>query len=80
MRPGSIELMQSRRLNYDDQAKKGVILREEESVQATYYMQVFDRDYEHSEQRLQQIRYENPIQYFFNFDFLINAKDIKPFS
>lgn len=32
LKAGSIELMQSRRLNYADEAKKGVILREEEDV------------------------------------------------
>lgn len=32
LKAGIIELMQSRRLNYADEAKKGVILREEEDV------------------------------------------------
>jgi lysosomal alpha-mannosidase len=53
MQPGKIELMQSRRLNFDDTHKKGVILRESEEVTATYYLQIFNRNYELSEQRLQ---------------------------
>lgn len=48
IRTGTIELMQSRRLNFDDNYRKGVILSESEEVTATYFLQIFDRDFEQS--------------------------------
>jgi len=77
---GRIELMQSRRLNYNDEYTKGVVLNEGEAVQATYFVQLFDHAHEKSEQRLHQIRYENPLQYFFAFNYILNPKDVQPYT
>ena len=51
LKKGRIELMQSRRLNFDDNHKRGIILKESEPVHATYYLQVFNREFEESHQR-----------------------------
>ena len=68
-----VELMQKRRLNYNDEYSKGMVLIEGDAVQATNFVQLFDRAYKRSEQYLDQIRYDNSLQYFFAFDFKINA-------
>ena len=41
-----IELMQARRLIFDDKAAKEVILNETEATRTLYYMQLFNRDFE----------------------------------
>ena len=51
LKPGRIEIMHSRRLVHDDNYSKGVLLNERDPVQATYFMQLFDRSYETSHQR-----------------------------
>mmetsp|Transcript_10436 Transcript_10436/g.17527 ORF Transcript_10436/g.17527 Transcript_10436/m.17527 type:complete len:118 (+) Transcript_10436:301-654(+) len=70
-----IQLLQNRRLRQDD--NKGVIevLNERDEsgngikVTANYYMQIFDRSKSKSVQRAQQINIDQPLQYFFAFDF-----------
>lgn len=47
----SVELMHARRLYYDDKYSVGVVLNSSESVESTYYLQFFDRDFETSHQR-----------------------------
>lgn len=77
LKPGRVELMHSRRLVYDDKYSKGVLLNERDPVQATYYMQIFDRDFESSHQRAHQIHIENPPQSFFAFNYMKSSKSSK---
>lgn len=71
----NIELMQNRRTTEDD--NKGVVepLNETDSegfglrVSAMYYMQIFDFVAANSKQREQQILIDQPLQYYYSFDF-----------
>lgn len=71
----TIELMQNRVLLVDDD--KGVVeeLNETESdglglrITAKYYMQIFDRVKGESVQRQRQLNAQQPLQYFFIFDY-----------
>ena len=71
----TIELMQQRRGLEDDGKGLGEPLNETDSyddlgiqVNANYYMQIFDRVKGKSEQRSQQIKISQPLDYFFIFD------------
>jgi hypothetical protein len=72
LKPGRIELIHSRRVLYDDEFSKGVILNERDPVAATYYMQIFNREREHSHQRSHQIHIENPVQTYYAFNYVKN--------
>jgi hypothetical protein len=71
----SIELMQQRRLTQDDNQEIFEILNEVDAKglglksNARYYMQIFDTALGQSKQREQQIRIDQPLQYFFAFDY-----------
>ena len=68
---GSIELMQDRRLLYDDWRGVGEALNETNilgtgiQVNARYYVQIFDRSKTESVQRQQQLITDEPIQCFY---------------
>jgi len=68
---GQIEFMQNRRIPADDSRGMGEWLDEKDSngngirVPATYYVQLFNRTFRHSVQRLVQHKTDNPVQYFF---------------
>jgi hypothetical protein len=71
----SIELMQQRRMTQDDHKNIFEILNETDTngiglkSNNKYYMQIFDTAHGQSKQREQQIRIDQPLQYFFAFDF-----------
>lgn len=71
----SIELMQQRRMTQDDNKSIFEILNETDTngvglkSNAKYYLQIFDTAHGQSKQREQQIRIDQPLQYFFAFDF-----------
>ena len=52
---GRVEILQARRLYFDDKIKIGVVLNDSLPVHATYYQQIFDTSFEDSLQRQQQI-------------------------
>ena len=64
--------MHARRTLFDDKVSKEIILNDTDiakATQSTYYMQIFDRNYEQSllrEYQMNQI--DSPLEYFFNFD------------
>lgn len=74
----TIELMQHRRLLEDDDLGVDEFLNETDSdlqgifVTAKYYMQIFDQVKGHSNQRSQQINIDQPLQYFFSFDYKLD--------
>ena len=75
---GSIELLHSRRLLYDDSVSKEIILNYTTPIQSTYYIQLFDRKYEKPLQREYQLSHiESPLEYFFNFDYWMNSFKIE---
>ena len=72
----TIELMQHRRVLADDGKGVEENLDETDSfddlgiqVNAKYYMQIFDQEKGKSQQRAQQIKIQNSLQYFFIFDY-----------
>jgi hypothetical protein len=69
--------MHGRRLLFDDRLSKEIVLNDtdlETSLQSKYYVQLFDRDWEPSKQREYQLTWlEQPLEYFFNFDFWVNS-------
>lgn len=70
LQDGAIELMQNRRLFYDDGRGVGESLYEVNSegvglmVNAKYHLQFFDRTMTKSEQRERQLQVDEPVQYF----------------
>ena len=72
---GQIELMHNRRMYMDDGRGVGEPLNEMDEfgngmqVRTTYVTQMFNNKFEASLQRLQQQYIDDPIQYFFNFDY-----------
>lgn len=74
---GRIEMMHARRLLYDDRVSKEIILNDTDistATQSTYYVQVFDRQFEQSRLREYQLTdIDSPVEYFFNFDHWLNA-------
>jgi hypothetical protein len=72
----TIELMQNRRLTQDDNKGVQEILNETDvngvgiNVTAKYFLQIFDLEKGQSKQREHQLRVDNPLQYFFAFDYL----------
>jgi len=75
---GRIEVLQARRLYFDDKIKIGVVLNDSAPVHATYYLQIFDRLSEDSVQRQQQILIDAQPQYFYSSEFIQKPKDIWP--
>lgn len=75
MESAAIELMQHRRLFDQDNKGNNEALNETDSegygirVNARYHMQIFDTQKGKSLQRQQQIQTENPLSYFYLFDF-----------
>jgi hypothetical protein len=75
MDSGAIELMQNRRLFDQDDKGNNEALNETDTegygirVNARYHMQIFDTIKGQSLQRQQQISTDNPLSYFFLFDF-----------
>lgn len=73
--PSSIELVQNRRLLQDDIRGVEEKLNEMDpkgfgiKVTAKYYMQIFDRSKGVPRQREQQLDIQQPLQYFFAFDY-----------
>jgi len=73
--PNSIELIQNRRLLYDDNRGVGEALNETGpdgyglQINARYWLQIHDRSTSHSMQRQQQLKVDLPLQYFFCFDY-----------
>ena len=71
LQPGAVELMQNRRLMYDDNRGVGEALNEENSemlgiaVNAKYFVQIFDYTKTKSIQRKTQLTVDEPMQYFF---------------
>ena len=67
---GSVEIMQNRRLMFDDWRGVGEPLDEKNSklvgieVNNRYFMQLFDRTVQDSEQRQMQLVVDEPLQYF----------------
>lgn len=82
----SIELMQQRRLTQDDNQMVFEILNETDTSgngfksNALYYMQIFDMATGQSKQREQQIRIDQPLQYFFTFGYSETEAQPKPYS
>ncbi|TNV84658.1 hypothetical protein FGO68_gene4646 [Halteria grandinella] len=74
---GRIELMHARRVLFDDRVSKEIILNDTDisaATQSTYYMQIFDRQFEQSRLREYQLtEIDSPIEYFFNFDHWLNS-------
>ena len=79
LKKGRIELMQNRRLFHDDWRGVEEPLNETDQygngiiVPATYRLQFFDRKTEDSYQRRIQLNIDEPLQYFFTFNFTIKA-------
>lgn len=75
-REGVIELVHARRLLFDDSYSKEIILNDTDiasATQSTYYVQIYDRQYERSLQRHYQLtEVDSPLEYFFNFDYWMN--------
>ena len=72
----TIEMMQHRRILKDDGKGVSEPLNETDTsdglalqVNARYYMQIFNQEKGKSLQRVQQIKLQDPLQYFFIFDF-----------
>ena len=79
LKKGRIELMQNRRLYYDDYRGVGEALNERNdqgiaiTVPATYQFQVFRRNSAKSIQRPVQLLTDEPIQQFYTFNYEINS-------
>ena len=69
--------MHARRLLYDDRLSREIVLNDTDiatATQSTYYVQLFDRRFERSMQRVYQLtEIDSPIEYFFNFDYWLNS-------
>ena len=74
LKNGRVELMQNRRLFFDDDRGVEEALNETDSfgngitVPATYHLHLFDRTVEESAQRYIQMMVDEPLQYFFTFN------------
>ena len=77
---GPIELMQNRRLLFDDNRGVGEALNETDKVgrgievNAKYFIQIFDTTTTESLQRQTQLVIDEPIQYFFATNYTIRGK------
>ncbi|CDW90125.1 glycosyl hydrolases family 38 protein [Stylonychia lemnae] len=84
LKPGRIELMHNRRMYVDDRRGMGEPLNETNQydqgiwVTSNYYLHVFNMSHEHSAQRAKQVHQDEPLQYFFNFNYNLNPKLIDP--
>lgn len=81
IKTGRIELMQHRRLYYDDSRGMGEPLNETDElgngiiVPATYFLQLFNFEQEQSQQRYFQMKQDEPLQYFFSFNITDSDSD-----
>jgi len=79
---GSIQLMQHRRIPADDHKGMDEFVDERDEfgrgirVPASYWVQVFDSSVRPNNQRLVQLKSDEPARYFFNFD--IHTTDTTP--
>lgn len=80
----TIEMIQHRRILKDDGKGVSEPLNETDTfddlglqITARYYMQIFDQEKGKSLQRTHQIRLQDPLQYFFIFDFKEGNEDAK---
>ena len=73
--------MQNRRIAADDHRGMGEYLNETDAeghgirVPATYYLEIIKADERESNQRLVQMKTDNPAQYFFNFKASLNENE-----
>ena len=76
---GQIELMHHRRLQFDDWRGVGEPLNETDEygngiqVTSVYYLHLFNSSVETSQQRPWQLFQDDPVQYFYNFNFQLQG-------